>query len=188
MTLTSAPATVREARPGEGDAVTALLRAAYLAYADELPADLLSAWLDDVLDPGRATTLVALVDGHLAGTARLHLEGTYPVALPAGSAGVRAVAVAPPYRRTGVARALMAACAVRAAAAGATAIHLHTATFMCTAAALYADLGYRRDPAVDLDVGVRFGVAPAGKAVVAAYRLDLVPAGPGRDLTSRAVP
>jgi uncharacterized RmlC-like cupin family protein len=70
----------------------------------------------------------------------------------------------------------MTACAERARAAGAAALHLHTAPFMTAATALYADLGYDRDPAADLDVGVRFGVAPPGVAVVAAYRLDLAPA------------
>lgn len=165
--------TVREARPDEGGAVAALLRAAYLAYAGALPPDLLDAWIDDVLDPGTGSTLVALVDGRIAGTARWYPPGSYPAPLPAGSAGVRAVAVAPPHRRTGVASALMAVCAERARAAGATALHLHTAPFMTAAAALYARLGYRRDPGADLDLGVRFGTAPPGEAVVTAYRLDL---------------
>ena len=177
MTRTSSPpVAVRAARPEEGAAVAALLRDTYTSFADELPPDLLPAWLADVLDPAGATTLVALVDGTLAGTARLHLSGTYPVPLPAGSAGVRAVAVVPAFRRAGVARALMAACTERARAAGATALHLHTAPFMTAATALYTSLGYRRDPAVDLDVGVRFGIAPPGVAVVAAYRQDLGPA------------
>ena len=70
----------------------------------------------------------------------------------------------------------MAGCAERARAAGSTALHLHTAPFMTAAAALYTNLGYHRDPAVDLDVGVRFGVAAPGAAVVAAYRRDLAPA------------
>ena len=169
-----APVRVQEARLEDAGAVVALLCESYTAFADELPPDLLRTWLEDVVDPRDATTLVALVDGTLAGTARLHLAGTYPAALTPRSAGVRAVAVAPAFRRTGVARALMAACAERARVAGATALVLHTAHFMAAAAALYASLGYRRDPAVDLDVGVRFGVAPPGAAVVAAYRLDLL--------------
>jgi hypothetical protein len=104
MTGTSAsPVTVRVARPEEGPAVAALLRESYVAFAAELPPDLLRGWIDDVLDPGGATTLVALADGTLAGTARLHLAGTYPIPLPAGSVGVRAVAVAPARRRSGVA-------------------------------------------------------------------------------------
>jgi uncharacterized RmlC-like cupin family protein/GNAT superfamily N-acetyltransferase len=177
MTDTTAPPVlVRAARPEEAGAVAALLREAYSAFAGELPPDFLRTWLAEVLDPQGATTLVAAVDGAVVGTARLHPVGTYPVPLPAGSAGVRAVAVAPAARRAGVARALMAACAEGARSAGATALYLHTAPFMTAAVALYSALGYRRDPAVDLDVGVRLGVAPPGAAVVAAYRLDLAPA------------
>ncbi len=107
--MTSTSPTVREARPDEGGAVTALLRAAYLAYADALPADLLDAWIDDVLDPGTGCTLVALAGGRIAGTARWYAAGTYPAPLPAGSAGVRAVAVDPLRRRAGVASARKAA-------------------------------------------------------------------------------
>jgi uncharacterized RmlC-like cupin family protein/GNAT superfamily N-acetyltransferase len=166
---------VREARPEEGPAVAALLRESYVAFAAELPPHLLRGWIDDVLDPRGATTLVALVDGTPVGTARLHLAGTYPAPLPGGSAGVRAVAVAPTHRRTGVARALMAACAERARAGGAPALYLHTAPFMAAATALYEGLGYRRDPVWDLDVGAHVGGAPAGRVVVAAYRLGLAP-------------
>ena len=44
MTGTSAsPVTVREARPEEGPAVAALLRESYVAFAAELPPDLLRA-------------------------------------------------------------------------------------------------------------------------------------------------
>jgi len=169
MTGTSAsPVTVREARPEEGPAVAALLRESYVAFAAELPPDLLRGWIDDVLDPGGATTLVALAEGTLAGTARLHLATTYPIPLPGGSVGVRAVAVAPARRRSGVARALMAACAERARTGGAAALYLHTAPFMAAATALYEGLGYRRDPATDIDIGAHFGVASAGSSIIRA--------------------
>jgi uncharacterized RmlC-like cupin family protein len=55
-------------------------------------------------------------------------------------------------------------------------LYLHTAPFMTAAVALYEGLGYRRDPALDLDVGAHFGAEAAGEVVVAAYRLDLAPA------------
>ena len=177
MTSTSVlRTTVREARPEEAGAVAALVRDGYTAYADELPPDLLRTWVDEVADPGGGVTFVAVVDGALAGTARLHLAGTYPVPLPGGSAGVRAVVVAPAYRRTGVASVLMATCAERARAAGAAALYLHTAPFMTGAVALYDGLGYRRDPAADLDVGAHFGAGSADAVVAPAYRLDLAPA------------
>jgi uncharacterized RmlC-like cupin family protein/GNAT superfamily N-acetyltransferase len=177
MTRTSTPlTTVRQARPEEAQDVAALVRDGYLAYADEVPPDLLRCWVDDVVDPGDAVTFVAVVGGALAGTARLHLDGTYPVPLPGGSAGVRAVVVAPRHRRIGVGSVLMAACAERARADGATALYLHTAPFMTAATALYEGLGYRRDAALDLDVGAHFGIAGPGRIVVAAYRLDVAPA------------
>jgi len=141
--------TVREARPEEAADVAALVRDGYLAYDAAVPPDLLHSWIDDVVDAGGGVTVVALVDGMLAGTARLHLDGTYPLPLPGGSAGVRAVVVAPSHRRAGVGSVLMAACAERAWTCGATALYLHTAPFMTAAAALYDGLGYRRDPAVD---------------------------------------
>lgn len=160
------PVEVRAAHPEEAGAVVALVRDSYLAFADALPPDRLRAWIDGVLDPAGGTTLVADVGGRLAGTARLHLPGSYPVDLPVGGAGVRAVAVVPERRRHGVARALMAACAERARAAGATALYLHTASFLTAGTALYAHLGHVRDPAHDLVVD---------PVVWAAYRLDLAP-------------
>ena len=89
---------------------------------------------------------------------------------------MRAVAVAPARRRSGVARALMAACAERASTGGAAALYLHTAPFMAGATALYEGSGYRRDPATDIDIGAHFGVAPPESAIIRAYRLGLAPA------------
>jgi GNAT superfamily N-acetyltransferase len=173
----SPPVVVREILPDEHDAAASLLLTVYGAFAGELPPALLHRWLRDVVDPAGGTALGAHVGGRLVGTARLHLDGTYPVPLPPEAAGVRAVAVDPSVRRTGVANALMAECEARARTAGATALHLHTAPFMHAAVAFYERLGYRPDPARDLDVATHF--APddpvhAGRGIVAtAYRLDL---------------
>jgi uncharacterized RmlC-like cupin family protein/ribosomal protein S18 acetylase RimI-like enzyme len=177
MTRTTAPpVTVREVRPEERDDVATLLRRAYGAFADELPPDLLDRWLDDVVEPGDAVTLVGHIGGRLVGTARIHLDGSRTAALPPGSASVRAVAVDPDARRSGVATALMGECAAQARAAGATAVYLHTAPFMHAAAALYERLGYERDPAHDVDVAALYGISgPPVQAVISAYRLDLVP-------------
>jgi hypothetical protein len=70
----------------------------------------------------------------------------------------------------------MAACAECARTGGAAALYLHTAPFMAAATALYEGLGYRRDPATDIDIGEHFGVAPPGDAIIRAYRLGLAPA------------
>jgi hypothetical protein len=58
----------------------------------------------------------------------------------------------------------------------AAALYLHTAPFIAAATALYEGLGYRRDPATDIDIGAHFGVAPSGSAIIRAYRLGLAPA------------
>jgi hypothetical protein len=58
----------------------------------------------------------------------------------------------------------------------AAALYLHTAPFIAAAIALYEGLGYRRDPATDIDIGAHFGVAPSGSAIIRAYRLGLAPA------------
>jgi GNAT superfamily N-acetyltransferase len=175
----SPPVVVREILPDEHDAAASLLLTVYGAFAGALPPELLHHWLRDVVDPAGGTALGAHVGGRLVGTARLHLDGTYPVPLPPKAAGVRAVAVDPSVRRIGVASALMAECEARARTAGATALHLHTAPFMHAAVALYERLGYRPDPVRDFDVAGHFVPNDPGHAgrgiVVTAYRLDLVP-------------
>jgi GNAT superfamily N-acetyltransferase len=162
-------------RSDERDVVASLLHASYGVFADDVPTDLLRGWLDDVVDPGAGVTLVAHADGRLVGTARLHPPGTYPVPLPAGVAGVRAVAVDQRARRTGIATALMAECAARAQEAGGSALYLHTASFMPAATALYARLGYRRGPAWDFDAGAHFGLGQRFAVVATAFRLNLRP-------------
>lgn len=78
-------------------------------------------------------------------------------------------------RRTGIATALMAECAARAQEAGGSALYLHTASFMPAATALYARLGYRRDPVWDFDAGAHFGLGQRLAVVATAFRLDLGP-------------
>jgi GNAT superfamily N-acetyltransferase len=85
---------------------------------------------------------------------------------------VRAAAVAPDRLRDGVATALVAACERLAAAGGATALCLHTTTFM-TATHAFADRhGFQRAPAWDLDGGVHFGF-PGQDLRVIAYAKEL---------------
>ena len=63
MTTTpTLPTTVREVRPAEADAVTALIRHGYLGYAGELPPGLLTRWVEDVTAPTGA--VVARTDPH----------------------------------------------------------------------------------------------------------------------------
>jgi GNAT superfamily N-acetyltransferase len=85
---------------------------------------------------------------------------------------LRLLAAAPAARGLGVGRALVEACAARARAAGAAALGLHTSRSMVAARALYARLGFVRDPAHDILV--------PGAELVEGYRLALDGA-PARD-------
>lgn len=167
---------VREAHPGEHDEIRALLTTAYRQYAGELPATLFEHYVHDLVDidssAGRATTLVALADGRIVGTARYYPAGKVEeVPLPADWAWVRGVAVRPADRRGGVARALMAHCTGRASGAAA-ALSLHTFAFMPDAIRLYEHLGYRR--AAEWDISVSDHYAVGGDLVALTYRLDLL--------------
>ena len=137
--------TITEAVPEHHAAIRQLLGDAYAGYAAAMPADVFPVYLADLLDitADDATLLVAVEDGVVVGTARLHLRPT-SVGLPAGAAYVRGVAVRRERLGTGVARALMASCTDRARAAGADSMWLHTAAFMRPAIRLYEGLGYRR--------------------------------------------
>ncbi|HWM03064.1 MAG TPA: GNAT family N-acetyltransferase [Actinophytocola sp.] len=170
--------TVREARPGELDEVRDLLHTAYVQYAGVAHPELYGHYLAELTNversAGLATTLVAVDDGRIVGTARLYPPGAAvgDEGLPAGWAWVRAVAVRPELRRAGIARRLMADCTRRATDIGATVLCLHTMAFMVDAIRLYERLGYRRVPELDIDVAAFYGV---GEMIALAYRLDLTP-------------
>ncbi len=78
---------------------------------------------------------------------------------------VRLVAVDPPARGRGVARALMDECLRRARAAGATEIGLHTSRSMQAAIRMYEAIGFKRAPEHDFQ--------PPGTETVVGYRLAL---------------
>jgi GNAT superfamily N-acetyltransferase len=166
--------TVREAGRGQHTEIRRLLRAAYADYAATVAAEVFPVYLADLLDltADGATVLVALDGDTVAGTARVHLRPT-GVGLPADAAYVRGVAVRPDRAGGGIARALMASCADRARAAGATSLYLHTAPFMIRAIRLYEGLGYRRTPAHDTDSSEHYGLTVQPPLRALAYRLDL---------------
>ena len=108
-----------------------------------LPFDIVEArayWRDKVAPPhaaGSRLVLIASLDGDIAGTAQLDLDS-----MPSKRhhAEVSKVLVDPPFRRTGVARALMGEIERRAHAAGRWLLTLDTAGD--AAEALYRSLGY----------------------------------------------
>ncbi|MGE0295603.1 GNAT family N-acetyltransferase [Pseudonocardia sp.] len=160
-----------------------LLHAAYADYRAAVDPQLFRVYLADVTGvtsdvvQGGAIPLVALDGGTIVGTARVfpHPQG---LRLPDGAAYVRGVAVRPGREGEGIAAALMAACAERARAGGATSVHLHTTPFMTRAIHLYERLGYRRDPGLDTDSHEHYGLAVEPRLHALALRLDLT--GPRR--------
>ena len=78
---------------------------------------------------------------------------------------VRLLAVAPTWRGSGAAQALMDACVRRAREMGATALGLHTSRSLAAAVRLYRRMGFVRAPERDFQ--------PEGAEVVEGYRLDL---------------
>jgi len=150
---------IREARPGDRDAILAVTLAAYEQYAAALTPPLWAMYRRSIqatlADVGTATQLVA-EDGHaLVGAVLL-----FPAGAVMGNPGgltvtlewpeVRLLAVAPAARGKGVARRLMDECIQRARAAGAAALTLHTADIMAVAMRLYERMGFTRAPELDI--------------------------------------
>lgn len=150
--LRAAGIVVREVAPAELDALGELTVAAYreVGETDEP----YYAELRDVA--GRAAHVPVLVavdaaDGRLLG-------GMTYVPGPGGpfaegdfgdAATIRMLAVAPAARGRGAGRALVEAAIARARADGRPTIGIFTRPFMTAAQALYASLGFEREPALD---------------------------------------
>lgn len=166
---------IRDARPGDRDAIREVTLAAYLEYADVLPQ---GGWeeyrqniLETIANPAPAEQIVAERDGHILGTVLLFPAGTVMEApdhsaMTAKAPEVRLLAVAPAGRRQGVGEALMRECIARARAAGASAIALHTTDLMQVAMQMYERMGFVRTPETDY--------YPAPDFVVKGYRYALV--------------
>jgi ribosomal protein S18 acetylase RimI-like enzyme len=141
---------VREALPGEMDAVGALRVEAYRAQ------DLLAAnpgyanTLRALGADGRGTVLVAAEDDRLVGT--VMVESWHPaseVARGPGEAEVRALAVEPSAQGRGVGRTLVRAAIARAAGLGARRLLLSTQPTTTAAQRLYHAEGFTRIPELD---------------------------------------
>ncbi len=162
---------IRDALPGEPDAVSRLLQAAFQQYADSIPGEAWQFYLQDILDVrGRlaeSELIVARLGGRLAGTVTLYMDPAKSAegGWPRGWAGLRLLGVHPAFRGRGIGRALMEECLRRCRSAGILTVGLHTATMMDVARRMYEKIGFVRVP--EYDVHPRPGV------VIMAYRLDL---------------
>ena len=165
---------VRDATAAERGAVRALTLAAYAEYAAIMDP---AAWvgldgaLRAALDGGDAAAwIVAVRDDALLGSVLLFppaADAYVGLAAPPPWPELRLLAVAPVARGRGIGERLVAECARRARAAGASALSLHTSRSMQPALRLYARLGFERAPALDFQ--------PPGTELVEGYLLPLPP-------------
>ena len=163
---------IRDARPGDRDAIRQLTLAAYQEYATRMPARW-DAYRQNILttlaDPTPAAQIVAEHATALVGTVLLFPAGT--VSTRDGTPirrqwpEVRLLAVAPAARGNGIGAALMQECVRRTGASGKAVLTLHTTEMMRVARHLYERMGFVRAPYLDFH--------PAPDLTIQGYRLDL---------------
>lgn len=172
----------RAARPDETRAVADLLAEVYAVFEPQFPPEAWPRYIGEIVDvTGRladSELIVAERDGRLVGTIGFYREASRsPLERwPHGWASIRCLAVRPHARGLGVGAALARECVRRARAQGASAIGLHTASFMTAATRLYQRIGFRRAPGYDLEIGEMFTGRPLPAEYswqAQAFRLDL---------------
>jgi ribosomal protein S18 acetylase RimI-like enzyme len=148
---------IRDARSEELPAVARLSVEAYREVADAVGPEVWSRMERNLSrlggDSPDAVTIVAEVDGELAGTAE-YLGPTgrrigLVESVPEGEAYIGRLGVAPNARGRGLGRALTEECIRRARADGARTIGLATRDVMAAARAMYESLGFRYVRTVD---------------------------------------
>ena len=167
---------IRDARPGDEEAIRGVTLAAYQEYAPQLLVhwDAYRRNIESTLaERGSAEQLVAEREGRIVGAVLLYPSAPFiPTreAQPVGTRGpeVRLLAVAPGERGGGIGGALMRECIRRARGAGASALTLHTTDMMRVAVRLYERLGFVPAPELDFH--------PAPGLTVKGYRLSLAAA------------
>lgn len=141
---------IREALAGEMSAVGALRVGAYQAQGLLALNPPYAATLAALGSDGHGTVLIAADGAELVGTVMLEpWHHGSEVARGPHEAEVRALAVAPAAQGQGTGRALIGAVIDRAAAAGVTSLLLSTQPEMRAARALYASVGFARQPELD---------------------------------------
>jgi ribosomal protein S18 acetylase RimI-like enzyme len=164
---------IRDAGPGDRDAILALTLGAYAEYAPLMPANW-EAYRRNIVatlaDVKPAEQIVAEEDGNVLGAVLLYPAGTAfssrdGVQISLRWPEVRLLAVRPDARGRGVGTALMHECVRRARQAGAEALTLHTTDIMQVAIRLYEGMGFVRASELDFH--------PAPEVTVKGYRLDL---------------
>jgi ribosomal protein S18 acetylase RimI-like enzyme len=153
---TQSEVVVREATLDDFAAIRGVAAAANeefrLAMGERVHQGYLANVLDLVARSVRSVILVADAGANVVGTVTFYPDANdegMPVRFPPGTAGLRATAVSPAWRRRGVGHELVSAVLARAERHGANAVALHTARCMTAATKLYEQHGFRR--VADLD-------------------------------------
>jgi predicted N-acetyltransferase YhbS len=170
---------LRDAVEADYPAIRDVVTAAYREYETVLPPGGFEIYLEDLLDlDGRAevgSLIVAERAGRVVGTVTYYDDASVEgLGWPPGWAGLRALAVDPATRGSGIGRLLTEECFDRARAVGAPVLCLHTAAFMTAAVNMYEQMGFRRAPRFDFDPKDYYPVAESVQVI--AYRVDLRPA------------
>lgn len=157
---------IRQAYPGELDAIEDLVKEAYQEFRPLFPPDIWQAWLENLkttIHSGEGILLVAEFDGNLEGAVKFFPDAAQAGLgrWPSGAASMRTLAVRPRSRKRGYGRLLVQECLRRARELGISTIYLYTGRFMQAARDLYERMGFTRAPEFDQDPGP------------IAYRLDL---------------
>jgi GNAT superfamily N-acetyltransferase len=166
----------RIAGPDELREVLNVLISSYHQYRWAVPWSAVAIHLADLFDLRRsvqgADFLVAERKGRLLGVA-LCLPMASKQDWPRRWFSVRALAVVPEARRTGIGRALLAACVRRGRQDRATALCVHLASFMISAHKLVRGVGFQRLGAGDFQLGDGHGLAAHQPVTMKAYALPL---------------
>lgn len=164
---------LRDAHPGDRDAIRDVTLSAYQEYAALMP----SHWenyrqhiLATLADVKPAEQIVAERDGAVAGTVLLYPAGTVfstsdGASITLAWPEVRLLAVTPAARGQDIGAALMHECVRRARQSGAAILTLHTTDIMQVAMRMYERMGFVRAPELDFHVDTDL--------TVKGYRLNL---------------
>ncbi|TYP74761.1 GNAT family N-acetyltransferase [Paenibacillus methanolicus] len=162
---------VRDAREEDRGGFIDVLLAAYVQYADVLPAgrwETYRASLRASFDEGRPIArIVAVLEGRILGSLQLFGSSEEAYGMPElniRNPVFRYLAVAPEARGRGVATLLIREAIRRAKTLGGDRLNLHTTDVMQDAIRLYERLGFERAPETDMT---------GGEAIVKGYRLEL---------------
>lgn len=154
---------IREVRPDEYAAAGEVTARAFDEHVAPASSDWVTylARIADIASRARRTTvLVALVDGHIVGSATLelteHVEPTWKDPVPDDEAHLRMVGVDPALRRRGIARALVNECISIARGQGRSKLTLETTERMHAAKSMYESMGFHALGAREVAPGLCF--------------------------------